>query len=290
MVETKILSGRELSKKILENSRKKIKEFEKKGLRNPSLAVILVGDDPASEIYVARKHEACKEVGINSLDIRLPANTSFEEIREKIKMLNEDENVDGILLQLPLPRSLREKTLELIRIINPEKDVDGFTPFNFGSMAIGIEGAIMPCTVKGILELLRYYDINVEGKDCVVIGASNIAGKPLANVLINLFATVTVCHIKTRCLSKHTKHADIVISATGVPHLIKREMVKEGAVVIDVGITRVNGKVVGDVDFESMIGHASAITPVPGGVGPLTIAMLIENTIDCYTRRNVTGK
>ncbi len=286
MIETKVLWGKDLYESILNRAKEEVEAIKRSGYREPCLAVILVGNDPASEIYVSKKHEACKRVGIKSLNVKLPENISFEFLKEKIEELDSNDSIDGILLQLPLPQHLRDRTVELIESISPDKDVDGFNPVNTGLVSIGDKRAIMPCTPKGIIKLLDHYGINVEGMDIVIVGASNIVGKPLANILINLLATVTVCHIKTKCLHKHTKHADMVISATGVPHLIKKDMVREGAIVIDVGISRVNGKVVGDVDFEAMMGHASAVTPVPGGVGPLTVAMLIENTITCYKRRN----
>lgn len=286
MIETKVLWGKELYESIVNRSREEIEAIKRSGYREPCLAVILVGNDPASEIYVSKKHEACKKAGIKSLNIKLPEDTSFDFLKEKIEELNSNDEVDGILLQLPLPQHLRDRTVELIESISPDKDVDGFNPVNAGLVSIGDKRAIVPCTPKGIIKLLDHYGISVEGMDIVIVGASNIVGKPLANILINLFATVTVCHIKTKCLQKHTKNADMVISATGVPHLIKRDMVREGAIVIDVGISRVDNRVVGDVDFESMMGHALAVTPVPGGVGPLTVAMLIENTIICYKRRN----
>lgn len=285
-MDTIVLWGNKLAENILMETKAKLEGLVKVRGRVPTLAVILVGEDPASKVYVAKKHEACKKVGINSLDIKLPEHTEFEKLRDIIMELNERKDVDGILLQLPLPEKLKERTLELVELIHPEKDVDGFTPVNFGLTSIGIRRAVLPCTPKGIIKLLEHYNIEVESKDVVIIGASNIVGKPLANILMNLLATVTVCHIKTKCLEEHTKKADIVVSATGVPHLVKRNMVKEGAVVIDVGISRINGKIIGDVDFDNMLGHASAITPVPGGVGPLTVAMLIENTVECYERRN----
>ncbi len=284
-METEILRGKELAEEVLERVREKISHYTSAGRRPPGLAVLLVGNDEASKIYVRRKQEACEKVGIRSISCHFPEDVDFETLKGTIEELNEKEDVDGILLQLPLPEGLRKRTLELLYSISPEKDVDGFHPYNVGLLTIGDERAIKPCTPKGILYMLDRYGIEVEGRDVAVVGASNIVGKPLAVMLVNRMATVSICHIKTRCVESFTRKADIVISATGVPHLIKREMVKEGAVVIDVGINRLNGRIVGDVDFESMKGHAGAITPVPGGVGPMTVAMLMENTLECYVRR-----
>ncbi len=284
-METRVLSGRELAQKVLEEAKRKVEKYVSCGRRSPGLAVILVGDDPASRIYVSKKHETCGKVGIRSFSYEFPENVGFDEIAECIHALNERDDVDGILVQLPLPERLRDRTNELINMIHPAKDVDGFHPYNVGLLAIGDNRGIKPCTPKGVMLLLDHYGIDVEGRDVVMVGASNIVGKPMALMLINRMATVSVCHIKTRCVSHFTKDADIVISATGVPHLIKKDMVKEGAVLIDVGISRVNGRVVGDVDFDGVMGHASAVTPVPGGVGPMTVAMLIENTLECYERR-----
>ncbi len=289
-METRILSGRELAESVLRRVGERISRYVEQGRRPPGLAVLLVGDDPASRIYVGKKKEACERVGIRSFCKELPADVSFESLRGIIQELNEREDVDGILLQLPLPEALRDRTLELLYTISPDKDVDGFHPYNVGLLAIGDERAIKPCTPKGVMYMLDHYGIEVEGRDVAMVGASNIVGKPMALMLVNRMATVSVCHIKTRCVEEFTKRADIVISATGVPHLIKRGMVRQGAVVIDVGISRLNGRIVGDVDFEAMLGHASAVTPVPGGVGPMTVAMLMENTLECYERReNIHG-
>ncbi|BAT71509.1 methylenetetrahydrofolate dehydrogenase (NADP+)/methenyltetrahydrofolate cyclohydrolase [Thermosulfidibacter takaii ABI70S6] len=286
-METKILSGKELAESVLGNVKKKIDTYVSKGKRPPGLAVLLVGDDPASKIYVSKKQEACERVGIKSFSCCFPSDTRFEVIKGTIEELNEKDEVDGILLQLPLPDGLREKTLDLLYAIDPSKDVDGFHPYNVGLVSIGDKRGIQPCTPKGVMYMLDHYGIDVEGKNITMVGASNIVGKPMAVMLVNRMATVSICHIKTRCVEEFTKNADIVISATGVPHLIKRDMVKEGAVIIDVGISRLNGKIVGDVDFEGMLGHVAAITPVPGGVGPMTVAMLMENTLECYVRREV---
>ena len=282
---TKILSGKELSESIISSLKCKVDAVKKKGYRPPGLAVILVGEDPASKIYVSKKHNACEIIGFVSFSYNLPGNIELDELLFLIDELNEREDVDGILVQLPLPPHLAEYTQEVLMRVLPEKDVDGFHPYNMGLLAVGSDKGVKPCTPKGIMRMLDHYNIEVEGKDVVVIGASNIVGKPLSLMLINRMATVSVCHIKTKCVKEFTKTADIVISATGVPHLIKKEMVKKGVVLIDVGISRLNGRIVGDVDFESILNHASAVTPVPGGVGPMTVAMLMENTWECYARR-----
>ena len=288
-METQILSGKELAEEVLNRVKAKIDEMISEGYRQPGLAVLLVGEDPASKIYVSKKQDACDRVGIRSVSCRFPEDTDFETLKDAIEELNQREDVDGILVQLPLPEHLRDRTNELLYAIDPSKDVDGFHPYNVGLLSIGDERGISPCTPKGVMYMLDHYGIEVEGRNVVMVGASNIVGKPMALMLVNRMATVSICHIKTRCIMDFTKEADIVITATGVPHLIKREMVREGAVVIDVGISRVNGKVVGDVDFDGMIGHAAAVTPVPGGVGPMTVAMLMENTLECYVRRVLHG-
>ncbi len=284
-METKILSGKELAEEVLSSVRKRIESFLGDGRRPPGLAVLLVGNDPASQIYVSKKQEACEKVGIRSFSCRFPEDVDFGTVLSTIRELNEKEDVDGILLQLPLPDGIKDKTLDLLYAIDPSKDVDGFHPYNVGLVSIGDERGIKPCTPKGVMYMLDRYSIEVEGKNVVMVGASNIVGKPMAVMLVNRMATVSICHIKTKCVADFTREADIVISATGVPHLIKRDMVREGCVLIDVGITRLNGRIVGDVDFESMIGYAAAVTPVPGGVGPMTVAMLMENTLECYVRR-----
>ncbi len=289
-METRVLDGRSLAGEVLEGVRRRVSEAVSGGARPPGLAVVLVGDDAASRIYVSKKHEACERVGMRSFSYNLPADVTFDELVSLIDRLNERDEVDGILLQLPLPEHLRGRTNELLSAIDPAKDVDGFHPYNVGLLAVGDEKGVVPCTPKGVLYMLDAYGIEVEGKNVVMVGASNIVGKPLALMLVNRMATVSVCHIKTRCVERFTRDADIVISATGVPHLIKRDMLREGVVLIDVGISRVNGKIVGDVDFDSVLGFASAVTPVPGGVGPMTVAMLMENTWECYERRTLQRK
>ena len=273
-----ILDGKELSKKIRGKLKEEIKELREKVGRPPALAVVLVGYDPASEIYVRNKVKACGEIGIRSLQRKLPANISQEELNQVVRELNEDDTVDGIIVQLPLPKHLSCR--EVIHYISPEKDVDGFHPVNAGKCLLGLyDEGLMPCTPAGVMKFFEEYGIELQGKNAVMVGHSNIVGKPLANMLLNANATVSVCHIYTDDLVHYTRNADILCVATGVPHLIKADMVKEGAVVIDIGISRVNGKIVGDVDFERVKEKASAITPVPGGVGPMTITMLLFNTV-----------
>ena len=278
-----ILDGKSLSQKIREEIRKEVESFTSKGFRPPSLAVVLVGDDPASKVYVNNKRKACEKVGIKSLFYHLPENTEEERLLGLIYELNTNEEVDGILVQLPLPKHIDQT--KVILSINPEKDVDGFHPENMGKLVGQIEDGFIPCTPLGIDILLKHYGIEVQGKDVVIVGAGFIVGRPLSLLMLWRNATVTVCHIYTKDLKKHTLQADILISATGVPHLIKEDMVKEGAVVVDVGISKVNGKIVGDVDFEKVKEKASAITPVPGGVGPMTVTALLLNTLKAYKKK-----
>lgn len=271
---TTILDGKKLSAKILDGLCEKISKREKK----PGLAVILVGTDSASELYVGMKEKAANKLGINSLVIKFPENIDEKTLLSKIDELNKDETINGILVQLPLPSHICEKTV--IQSICPKKDVDGFTPENIGKISIGVEPYAYPCTPKGILKLLDEYKIDIEGKHAVVVGRSNIVGKPVAQMLLNRNATVTICHSKTKNLSEIIKTADIVVSAVGKNKTIRKEMIKSGAVVVDVGTSRVNGKLSGDVDFENVFASASFITPVPGGVGPMTIACLMENVFE----------
>ncbi len=281
-METEILWGKELARKTIERVAQEVAALQARAGRPPGLAVILVGKDPASQIYVSHKERACKQAGIRSLSRRLPATTSMEEMLALIHRLNGDEKVDGILVQLPLPPHLDPSSI--IEAIDPTKDVDGFHPLNMGKLALGEEGMV-PCTPKGVMALLDHYGIPVEGREVVVVGASNIVGKPLSLLLVNRMATVSVCHIKTRDISLYTSKAEILFTATGVAHLIKREMVARGAVVFDIGISRMGDKIVGDADFHGLQGWAKAITPVPGGVGPMTVAMLMVNTLEAYKKR-----
>jgi len=277
---TLLLDGKTLSENIREEINRKVKAITSKGYREPTLAVVLVGNDPASHIYVRNKRRACEKVGIKSLFYHLPENTTTLELLDLIAYLNSEEKVDGILVQLPLPKHISQQ--EVILSISPRKDVDGFHPENMGRLVARIEGGFVPCTPLGIDLLLKHYRIDLKGKDVVIVGAGFIVGRPLALLMLWRGATVCVCHIHTKDITVYTKKADILISATGVPHLIKGDMIKEGAVVVDVGISKLGDKVVGDVDFESVKHKASAITPVPGGVGPMTITALLLNTLQAY--------
>ncbi len=271
-----ILDGKALSDKIKENIKRETKELKEKGIV-PGLAVILVGDNPASHTYVRMKEKACEMTGIYSIVHKMPLDISEEKILETIRMMNNNPNIDGILVQLPLPSQIDAQ--KILDSIDPRKDVDGFHPFNVGRLVLGLD-CFVPCTPLGVMRLLKEYNIDVKGMDACVVGASNIVGKPMMNLLLNSFATVDICHIYTKDLKSHTKRADILIVGVGKPNLITKDMVKEGAIVIDIGINRLeNGKLVGDVDFENVAPLTSYITPVPGGVGPMTIAMLLENTL-----------
>lgn len=271
-----LLDGKALSNIILENLELNIKKLATK----PKLAVILVGDNAASQVYVKNKEKTARRIDIESLVIELPAEVSEDNLIEHIHILNEDKNINAILVQLPLPKHIN--TNKVLEKIDPMKDVDGFHPINAGKIAIGQTPFAYPCTPKGIIKLLDSYNINLEGLNAVVIGRSNIVGKPLAQLLLNKNTTVTIAHSKTKNIKDLTKHADIVLTAIGQPNFLKADMVKEGAIIIDVGINKVDGKLAGDVDFKSVEHKASFITPVPGGVGPMTIAMLMENTYELY--------
>ena len=272
----KILDGKALSAKIKDELKEEVKALKEKGIR-PALAVIIVGDDPASKIYVKNKKLACEYCGIESLEFALPESTTQEELLALIEKLNNDTAVSGILCQLPLPRGLDEEAV--INAINPKKDVDAFHPVNVGKIMVG-NFDFLPCTPAGVMELIKLSGIDVKGKKCVVVGRSNIVGKPMSMLLLHSHGTVTICHSKTQDLKAEVSQADIVVAAVGVPELITGDMIKEGAVVIDVGMNRLPDKrLVGDVEYESCEKRASAITPVPGGVGPMTIAMLMKNTV-----------
>lgn len=271
-----IIDGRALANRIKANIKLKIDELKLSGII-PGLAVILVGNNPASQVYVNMKTKACEEVGIYSINHRMPGEIKEKDLLSVIDMLNKNPLVNAILVQLPLPKKLNEE--RVIEAIDPKKDVDGFHPYNMGKLSRG-KPFIYPCTPYGIIKLFEEYNIELKGKDVCVIGAGNITGKPMSYMLTNENATVQLCHIYTKNLKEKTRNADIIISATGKPHLIRADMIKEGAVVIDVGITKLeDGKIAGDVDFKSVSSLASYITPVPGGVGPMTIAMLLSNTI-----------
>lgn len=272
-----IINGKEIAENILNNIKKEVENFDVK----PTLAVIIVGCNPASKVYVKNKIKKSEFLGFNSILKELPEDIQKEELLDVIKNLNNDKNVNGILLQLPLPKGLDEK--DFLDEISPIKDVDGFTTYNSGKLFKGEKPYSIACTPKGIIKLLETKNINLEGKVAVVVGRSNIVGKPVANLLLQKNATVIQAHSKTKNLPEILKLADIIISATGKEEFIKGDMVKKGAIIIDVGITRnKNGKLTGDVDFESVYNKVSYITPVPGGVGPMTIATLMENTLELY--------
>ena len=271
-----LLKGKEVSDRIKDEMKEEVKRLKEKGI-NPSLAVILVGDDPASQVYVSNKKKACEYMGIKSLEYRMAENTTEEELLELIDKLNNDNSVSGILCQLPVPKHIDEE--KIINAINPKKDVDAFHPVNVGKIMTG-NYDFVPCTPAGVMELIKESGIDTEGKECVVVGRSNIVGKPMSMLLLHKNATVTICHSRTKNLAEKTKNADILVAAVGIPNFIKGDMIKPGAVVIDVGINRIAPKtLVGDVEFETAEKVAAAITPVPGGVGPMTIAMLMKNTL-----------
>jgi len=270
-----IIDGKKISEEILEGLKQRVQKLKKKNI-NPTLAIVLVGDNPASKIYISNKQKACEKIGIGSNLYEFPENIKEEKLIALIKQLNNDKKIHGIIIQLPLPKHMDEK--KILSLVSPEKDVDGLNPINVGNLLIGNE-YIAPCTPKGIIKMLEKMKIPVEKKNVVIVNNSNVIGKPLAMMLTNRFATVTLCHIKTKFLSQHTKKAEILITATGVPGLIKKDMVKEGTVIIDAGICYKDGKVYGDVDFENVKDIASFIIPVPGGVGPMTVAMVLENTL-----------
>jgi len=282
-----IIDGKQVAAEMREELKKEVAKLKEQGIV-PGLGVILVGEDPASKSYVTAKEHTCEEIGIYSDDNRLPAETSQKELMARVRKMNKDPKIHGILVQLPLPKHLNET--EVLLAIDPAKDVDGFHPMNVGKMVVG-EEAFLPCTPHGVIQLLIRSGVKIEGADVVIVGRSNIVGKPLANMLIqkkpNRNATVTVCHTRTKDIARHTKRADILIAAAGQPNTITADMVKEGVVVIDVGVNRVDDptkkqgfRLVGDVDFEAVKEKASLITPVPGGVGPMTITMLMYNTVE----------
>jgi methylenetetrahydrofolate dehydrogenase (NADP+)/methenyltetrahydrofolate cyclohydrolase len=278
-----IISGKELAEKRRAQMKEEVSHFEEKYGRIPHLAVVLVGEDPGSVSYVKGKEKACIEIGIKNTTIRKPDTISQEELLNIVNELNQDDSVDGILVQLPLPKHMDSDFI--INAIIPQKDVDGFHPVNVASLYLKQKG-IVSCTPKGIMEILDYAHIEIEGKRAVVIGRSNIVGMPVSKLLLDRNATVTICHSRTKNLSEVTKEADILIAALGKPLFVKEDMVKEGAVVIDVGVNRdlETGKLCGDVDFLHVKEKASYITKVPGGVGPMTITCLMENTIECFLR------
>jgi len=291
----KIIDGKQIAEELRAELKEEIAKLKQKGIV-PGLGVVLVGEDPASQSYVTAKEHACEKLGIYSDDNRMPADTTQQELIALVNRMNADPKINGILVQLPLPKHLNES--QVLLTISPDKDVDGFHPMNIGKMVAGQKG-FLPCTPHGIIQLLLRSGVKLEGAEVVVVGRSNIVGKPIANMLIQKNdtgnATVTVCHTRTRNLAEHTRRADIIIAAAGRPNTITADMVKEGVVVIDVGVNRVEDatrkkgyRLVGDVDFEAVREKASLITPVPGGVGPMTITMLLYNTVE--SARKASGK
>ena len=272
---TKIIDGRECSKNYREKLKEEIKSFDKK----LGLVDIQIGNDEASNIYIASKAKAAQNIGIDFYHVHFDNGVDEDIVISKIEELNNDDNIHGILIQLPLPDGYDEK--KLINYIKPEKDVDGLTQLNVGKLSLN-EDCLVSCTPLGVIELLKYKNVNISGKHVVIVGRSNLVGKPLIQLFLNENATVTVCHSKTEDLKSFTKQADILVVAVGKKHLIKSDMVKDGVVVIDVGITRENGKIYGDVDFDNVITKSKLITPVPGGVGPMTITMLLNNVVKSY--------
>ncbi|GIN89572.1 bifunctional protein FolD [Siminovitchia terrae] len=278
----KLIDGKKISQEIRKGLEKEVAELTAKGVK-PGLAVILVGDNPASRTYVTSKQKSCRAIGMESVLIEYPADVSEKELLDKIKELNEDDTIHGILVQLPIPPHISET--KVIETISPEKDVDGFHPINIGKMMTG-QDTFLPCTPFGVMEMLKYIGINPEGKHAVIIGRSNIVGKPMGQLLLNENATVTYCHSRTNDLKSFTQQADILVAAVGRAKMVKADHIKEGAVVIDVGMNKdEHGKLCGDVDFEDVKSKASHITPVPGGVGPMTITMLLYNTVKSAQKR-----
>ena len=279
----KIIDGKKISQSLKDRVKAEVEKLKEEGI-NPCLAVIIVGDDPASRVYVNNKKKACEYTGIKSLEYALPASTTQQELLKLIEKLNDDDEVNGILCQLPLPKTIDEKTV--LNSINPEKDVDAFHPFNVGHIMIG-DQTFLPCTPAGVIEMLDSCNIELTGKNCVVIGRSNIVGKPMAMLLLQRNATVTICHSKTENIADITRRADLIVTAVGKVGFLTADMVKEGAVVIDVSINRnSDGKLCGDADYENVEKKASYITPVPGGVGPMTISVLMKNTLNAAKKQN----
>lgn len=274
--ETMILDGSAKSKEIQDEISTEVEKLKENEGVVPKLSIVFVGDNPASASYIKLQQKICKKVGIESEVVDLPEEVSQDELLAELDKLNNDDAVNGILIQMPLPEHIDDD--KVIRAINPDKDIDAFHPYNIGELVIDGD-AYVPCTPEGVMELFERYDIELCGKDVTVVGHSNIVGKPMALLLLNENATVSVCHIDTKDTASYTKEADIVVVAAGVPNLVTADMVKEGAIVIDVGINQVDGEIVGDVDFENVKEKAGAITPVPGGAGPMTIAMLLKDTL-----------
>ena len=275
----KILYGKDFAAKIKESARLEVEELKNNFNVTPGLAVIIVGENPASQVYVRNKHKTCEELGINSVVVTMPENSTKEDLIAKIDALNADKNIHGILVQLPLPDAIKAHSDEILNRINPLKDVDGFHPMNVGKLVTGTP-ALVPCTPAGCIEMLDLAGIEIDGKRAVIIGRSNIVGKPMLHLLMARHATVTVCHSHTKNLADVTREAEILVAAMGKPKFVTADMIREGAVVVDVGINRIAPKkLVGDVDFDAAVEIAGAITPVPGGVGLLTVAMLMKNVV-----------
>lgn len=277
-----IIYGSEVAQQLRQQMKAEVDQIKLNQKRLPTLAVVLVGDNPASVSYVTGKEKACTEIGIGSRMIHLKEETTQSELNGLIQNLNQDPTIDGILVQLPLPQHLSER--DIILAIDPNKDVDGLHPINVGRLHLKEKGFV-PCTPLGIMELLHRMQVQIEGKRAVVIGRSNLVGNPIAQLLNQANATVTICHSRTQNIEAICKEADILVVAIGKPRFVKKEWVKEGAYIIDVGVNRVEGKLCGDVDFDDVVDHVAAITPVPKGVGPMTITMLLRNTLDSYARR-----
>ena len=272
-----LIDGKALAKKVQDSVTTEVEQLKQEKNVVPGLAVVIVGDDPASHAYVGMKEKACKKVGFYSIVHKMPDSISQTEIIEIIQMMNTNSHIHGILVQLPLPPHI--DTDKILEVIDPKKDVDGFHAYNVGRLVTGLDGFVA-CTPLGVMKMFEEYDIDLKGKDVCVVGASNIVGKPMSSLLLNADATVTVTHIHTKDLKAHTSKADIIVVGVGVPGLIKEDMVKDGAIVIDIGMNRIaDGSLVGDVDFKNVSPKCSYITPVPGGVGPMTIAMLLSNTL-----------
>ncbi len=274
-----VMKGKPVAEKLTEGLRSEVEGLAAKTGRPPGLAVVLVGEDPASQVYVRIKERTAKKLGILTFDHRIPENLDQGDLLDLISRLNSDPAVDGILIQLPLPGHLNEQ--EALRAVALDKDVDVFHPENFGRMALK-QGILRPCTPAGVIEMLKHYEIEIEGKSVALIGRSKIVGLPLSLLLLHENATITVCHSRTPDIGTVTREADIVVAALGRPKFLTADMVKEGAVVVDIGINRVDEKLVGDCDYDALVGKVSAITPVPGGVGPMTVAMLMANTVRAF--------
>ncbi|MCQ2387454.1 MAG: bifunctional methylenetetrahydrofolate dehydrogenase/methenyltetrahydrofolate cyclohydrolase FolD [Clostridia bacterium] len=281
-----IIDGKALSLSVKTELKEKVSDFERQFGRKISLAVVLVGNNPASQVYVKNKIKATEFIGINSVSVILKEDSTLEEIKDKVINLADDSSIDGILVQLPLPKGIDEN--EVLKLIPPEKDVDGFSSANVGNLLLG-KPSVVACTPLGVLTMIKSVNYDLKGKNAVVIGRSNIVGKPMALLLLQEDCTVTICHSKTKNLTEICKNADVLIVAIGKANFVKEDMVKDGALVIDVGINRTENGIVGDVDFENVKNKASYISPVPGGVGPMTIAMLMQNTYNCALKRVKNG-